>query len=134
MKRTLLFVTSLCLIVSTTTTAAPLGTTFTYQGRLSEGGSLANGSYDVRFTLYNAETGGTSAGGPPTNSAVAVSDGGFSTALDSGAIDTGESARVTRGPRGARPVASFGPSPISATGKPRWTRRYPAKGRCRTGL
>ncbi len=38
--------------------AAASNSGFTYQGRLKEGGNPANGSYDLRFTLYNAETGG----------------------------------------------------------------------------
>ena len=36
------------------------GTAFTYQGRLNEGGTPANGSFDFRFTVYNqADTVGT---------------------------------------------------------------------------
>src|SRR5512139_1162631 len=35
------------------------GTAFTYQGRLAEGGQSANGSYDLRFALYDAATSGS---------------------------------------------------------------------------
>ena len=38
--------------------ATALTTTFTYQGRLTDGGSPANGAYDLRFILYDAESGG----------------------------------------------------------------------------
>jgi len=38
--------------------AAAQNTAFTYQGRLIDNGNPANGSYDLRFTLYNAETDG----------------------------------------------------------------------------
>ena len=31
--------------------ASPLGTAFTYQGRLSDGANTANGIYDLRFTM-----------------------------------------------------------------------------------
>jgi hypothetical protein len=33
-------------------------TAFTYQGRLQEGGQPAQGIYDIRFTLYDSESGG----------------------------------------------------------------------------
>jgi hypothetical protein len=32
----------------------PVGTAFTYQGRLADAGTPAQGSYDLRFTLYDA--------------------------------------------------------------------------------
>ena len=63
--------------------AAPLGTAFTYQGRLTDAGGDANGNYDMRFALYS-----TSVGGSPivtiTNLNVAVSNGLFTTTLDFG--------------------------------------------------
>jgi N-acetylneuraminic acid mutarotase len=65
--------------------ADPLGTAFTYQGRLADGGQPANGSYDLRFILYDAEIGGSQQGNILTNSALAVSGGLFTTALDFGA-------------------------------------------------
>jgi len=34
--------------------ASPLGTAFTYQGRLNAGGNPANGSYDLRFAVFDA--------------------------------------------------------------------------------
>jgi hypothetical protein len=37
--------------------AAPLGTTFTYQGQLNTGGTPANGSYDRKFTLFDSSGG-----------------------------------------------------------------------------
>ncbi len=42
--------------------AAPLGTAFTYQGRLHQSGQPAAGSYDLRFSLFDAESGGKSGG------------------------------------------------------------------------
>lgn len=57
------------------------GTSFTYQGRLMDGGTPANGSYDLQFTLWDAVTGGTQQpqNSPltVTRSAVAVSGGVF---------------------------------------------------------
>lgn len=62
--------------------ATPLGTAFTYQGRLNDGGRPANGSYDLKFTLY--DTGPGPVAGPLTNAPVAVSNGLFTVTLDFG--------------------------------------------------
>jgi hypothetical protein len=71
--------------------AAPMGTAFNYQGRLAVGTNAANGSYDLKFTLYDAEAGTGLVGGPLTNAAVAVSNGLFAVTLDFGpAAFTGE--------------------------------------------
>ncbi len=60
------------------------GTAFTYQGRLNNSGNPLTGSYDLRFTVYDALGGGNVAGGPVTNSATAVSNGLFTVSLDLG--------------------------------------------------
>jgi hypothetical protein len=60
------------------------GTAFTYQGWLQNNGSPANGSYDLRFIVYNAGTGGSQIGPILTNAATAVNDGLFTVALDFG--------------------------------------------------
>lgn len=65
--------------------AASTGTSFTYQGRLMAGANGANGSYDLRFALFNADTNGVQTAGPVTNVAVAVSNGLFAATLDFGA-------------------------------------------------
>jgi len=68
------------------------GTAFTYQGRLNSGGNPANGSFDLAFTLFTTNTTGTALAGPVTNSAVAVTNGLFTTLVDFGAgIFTGGS-------------------------------------------
>ena len=59
-------------------------TAFTYQGRLNDGGSPANGAYDLRFTLFDSITGGSQQRGALTYNAVAVSNGLFTLALDFG--------------------------------------------------
>lgn len=60
------------------------GTAFTYQGRLNDGGTAANGSYDMRFILYDGSVGGSEQGPILTNSAIAVSNGLFTVTLDFG--------------------------------------------------
>ena len=61
------------------------GTAFTYQGRLNDGANPANGSYDLRFTIYDSPGGGLIVGGPLTNSPTAVSNGIFTVTLGPGA-------------------------------------------------
>lgn len=65
------------------------GTTFMYQGRLNDGGTPANGNYDLTFSLYDATTNGNLIGGPLTNAAVPVSGGLFATNIDFGPVFTG---------------------------------------------
>lgn len=64
--------------------AAPLGSGFTYQGELRNGGSAAQGQHDFEFRLYDAASGGSQIGITVTRLAVGVSDGLFSTELDFG--------------------------------------------------
>jgi len=59
-------------------------TAFAYQGRLSEGGSLANGVYDLQFTLYDAVRGGSPVTAAVTHTATTVAEGLFIVSLDFG--------------------------------------------------
>ncbi len=61
-----------------------LGDSFTYQGRLTDGGGPANGSYDLRFILYDAESGGAQVGTTVTKEEVGVTGGLFTVGLDFG--------------------------------------------------
>jgi hypothetical protein len=72
--------------------AAPLGTAFSYQGRLDSSGSPATGIYDLRFGLYDAATSGAQIR-LITNAATAVSNGLFTVTLDFGATPFVGSAR-----------------------------------------
>jgi hypothetical protein len=65
-------------------TAAAQTTAFTFQGRLQREGVPAVGSYDLRFTLYDAVQEGNSLGPVLTNSAVDVNGGLFAVPLDFG--------------------------------------------------
>lgn len=64
------------------------GTTFTYQGRLSDNpeGWGANGNHDLHFTLYDAATHGNAVSAAVTNATTSVSNGFFIVALDFGAV------------------------------------------------
>src|SRR5580704_8791910 len=59
------------------------GTAFTYQGQLNNGGSPANGSYDLRFAIFDSTNlPGALVAGPLTNFATGVSNGLFTVTLD----------------------------------------------------
>ncbi len=77
------------LTVSSGHAQAPLGTSFTYQGRLTDGGAPANGLYDLTFALYDDPTAGAQVGGTVTKDDVSVSDGMFTVALDFGNVFDG---------------------------------------------
>ena len=65
--------------------AAAIGTAFTYQGRLADNGSPANGNYDLQFTVWDSAVGGLQVGGTVVLAPVSVSGGLFTVPLDFGA-------------------------------------------------
>ena len=81
----LLIVFAILAILHPMASAHAQGTAFTYQGRLNDGSIAATGVYDLRFTIYDALTGGSAVSGPVTNSATSVSNGLFTATLDFGA-------------------------------------------------
>ena len=88
-------------LVSAVDTAAQVGTTFTYQGHLSDGGSSANGSYDFRFKLFDAASNGVQVGNTLTKNAVSVVDGFFMVNLDFGNVFDGTALYLDIGVRPA---------------------------------
>jgi hypothetical protein len=88
--------------------ASPLGTAFTYQGRLNEGGQPANGSYDLGFAVFDAVSGPSQIGGVLTNAATPVSNGLFTVCLDFGpGVFTGEARWLEIGVRTNGSLADF---------------------------
>lgn len=86
MKARMVVVAALCgLLMAGHAKAVPVGTSFTYQGRLIDGSLPANGAFDLRFTLYDASLGGSQVGSIVTSDDVPVSEGLFVVALDFGA-------------------------------------------------
>ena len=85
---------------------ASLGTAFTYQGRLTDGGAPASGAYDFEFRLYDALSGGNPVGSPVTKDDVTVSAGLFTVQLDFGSVFDGTALYLEIG---VRPGASTGP-------------------------
>jgi hypothetical protein len=80
---------------------------FTYQGRLLSGGAPAAGAYDLQATLWDAASGGGRVAGPITNTAVAVSNGLFTTALEFGAVFDGSPRWLELGVRPVGGGAAF---------------------------
>ncbi|HET9493722.1 MAG TPA: hypothetical protein VFR15_05785, partial [Chloroflexia bacterium] len=64
---------------------APVGTGFTYQGSLKNGGNPANGQFDFQFKLYDALSGGGQVGSTLTVGNQTVTGGLFTVQLDFGA-------------------------------------------------
>ena len=60
-------------------------TAFTYQGKLSDNGTAANGAYDLQFKLFDALAGGNQIGASVVRDDVAVASGIFTVTLDFGA-------------------------------------------------
>ena len=64
--------------------AGPVGTSFAYQGQLTDGGVPADGVYDFQFKLWDAETSGGQIGSLVTRGDIAVAGGIFTVELDFG--------------------------------------------------
>jgi len=89
--RTILLLAS-ALCAGAAAAQTPLGTAFTYQGRLGDAGASADGAYDFIFQLCDAATGGNVLG-TVVRDDLPVVDGLFSTELDFGASPFGADAR-----------------------------------------
>jgi len=83
-----LLVSSSCVVVL----ATPLGTDFTYQGKLDLSGSPVSGTADFQFKLFGAVSGGSQIGATLPANNVTVSEGTFTVTLDFGssAFDLGD--------------------------------------------
>ena len=80
-KFTLLLV-ALGIFQALSITAAPMGTAFTYQGRLHDGAQPANGNYDFTFTLHDDPASPAALGTSVSLYAVPVTNGLFTVELN----------------------------------------------------
>lgn len=71
----------------------PLGSAFTYQGELRQGGNPASGAADLRFRLYTADIAGSQVGGEVAINNAALMAGRFTATVDFGATAFGSDAR-----------------------------------------
>lgn len=86
---------------------APAGTTFTYQGSLSDGGVPANGAYDFQFSLYDALSAGGQIGSTVTKGDVTVTDGRFTVELDFGTVFDGSALWLEIGVRAGSSTGAY---------------------------
>lgn len=80
---------ALMMLAATTAFAGPVGTAFTYQGKLTDNGAPANGSFDLRASVYDANNAGNLVAGPVSVNGVSVSNGLLNAQIDFGNIFTG---------------------------------------------
>ena len=73
-----------CLSIAPIAKAAANDTSLTYQGELKQNGGLANGTFDMDFSLWDAASAGTQVRSTISLANVPVSDGRFSVELDFG--------------------------------------------------
>ncbi len=84
MKTSLKFLAVFHLLTVLCLAAHAQGAVFTYQGRLNNNANPVSGAYDLKFSLFNTNSGGVVFAGPVTNDAVAISNGLFTTMVDFG--------------------------------------------------
>src|SRR5690349_15335049 len=77
-----LFALAAAVLCAAQTFAAPIGTAFTYQGRLNDGGAPANNIYDLTFTLHDDPVNVASIGTYIVLPAVPVTNGLFTVQLN----------------------------------------------------
>ncbi len=95
----LLLVITLLLSLPGISVAAPLGTAFTYQGRLIDSNSVAEGLYDFQFSLHDANTAGSQVGSNVNKPDIDVIDGYFSVELDFSSVFNGDARWLNIGVR-----------------------------------
>lgn len=107
-SRKKLVVVGLGLIVSLTVVgySVPMGTAWTYQGRLMDDNEPANGLYDFEFKLFNDPCAGTQQGSTCDINNIDVIDGYFTVELDFGSNVFNDDARWLE--IGIWPSASIG--------------------------
>ena len=88
--------------------AEPLGTAFTSQAKLVDGGQPASGIFDLQFMIYDATGGGTPFAGPLTNAVTGAANGLFTVTLDfGGGVFTGEARWLEIGVRTNGSASNF---------------------------
>lgn len=75
--------------VTTAAIAVPIGTSFTYQGKLQKDAAAYTGTADMLFRLYDDPAAGNQIGADVTHAGVAVTDGLFTLDLDFGDVFDG---------------------------------------------
>ncbi|MCP4713060.1 MAG: hypothetical protein GY869_30900, partial [Planctomycetes bacterium] len=108
MKKAIVWTTMFVLVLYSGVFAQGIGSAFTYQGRLNDGGSAASGQYDLEFKLFddpNIPT-GMQIGSAITHEDLNIYDGHFTVTLDFGSLAFNGDPRYLE--IGVRPPASTG--------------------------
>src|SRR5262249_37853064 len=72
----------LCLVLTAGTIVTAQTSTITYQGKLSEGSTPANGTYEMQCSLFNALSGPSQIGPTITDNGVSIVNGIFTVQLN----------------------------------------------------
>jgi len=91
--------------------AAPLGTAFTFSGRMNYQNKAANGSFDLQLKLYDTASAGNQFGPAVNVSALQIVDGLFVTTLDFGPVFNGTAywLEIAARPNGGGPYTILSP-------------------------
>lgn len=126
--------------------AAPAGTAFTYQGKLAQGGTPVDDTCDLRFILYDAETGGSQVGPIQEHTGISVTTGLFTIPdldfgsdaftgearwLDVAVKCTGDEKYATLSPRQALTATPYALYALNLPDHDHWGERWSGSG---TGL
>jgi len=84
-----IFAFALIVLLPVSAQAGPVGTSFTYQGRLIDNNQPADGQYDFQFKLYDSESDGNQIGEDVNAPETQVNDGYFTVELDFGSVFDG---------------------------------------------
>ncbi len=103
---TIILAMGLAICLASLAWAAPMGTAYTYQGRLIEGDEAGDGLYDLTFSLFDDPCTGTQQGGTVIIDDLDVIDGYFTVDLDFGGVFDGHARWLEIA---VRPGASVGP-------------------------
>jgi hypothetical protein len=87
------------ILASQSAIATPIGTAFTYQGRLMDNNQPADGLYDFQFKLFDANNAGNKLGADVNISEVDVIDGYFTVEIDFGSVFDGNNRWLEKGVR-----------------------------------
>ena len=124
-KHSFVSIVVLLVILFGATSAMSQTTSFTYQGRLTDGGTAANGNYDLQFALWDSVSGGSQIGSTQTLNTVAVSNGIFSVTLDFGASSFNGASRFLEISARLSGAGSCGSAPATCDPSP-WSDPAPA--------
>jgi len=92
------------------TAQAGMGTAFSYQGQLKDGGNPANGTYDFEFKLYSDPVADSQVGPTVPTGDVTVTNGLFTVLLDFGSgVFNGEARHIAIGVRPGSSTGAYTP-------------------------